>query len=220
MRRNFTLLAFCFLGSSVYAQSDTTYFGRPSISIGIDVFKNVPPLLLGDSYFIQNAVIIEPSLRVNYKPGSAWLIHLGVMKASTNRDLEVENILSKNIKGVYFKAGLEREFERRKSMVVGWNGLLAVANHDGAFQLGGPTFGDYRGNYFGNSAALGAEMYFAYNSSLKAMWNVRTQFRMALAFRVGGTVKPYYYPGVGVTGNMSNLLFSAGGTVQVFRKIR
>lgn len=221
MKRIISLFVFCLLGACVYAQTDTTDFRKPGISIGIDVFKNIPPLLLGDSYFIQNAVIIEPSLRVSHKPGRAWLIHLGVMKASTNKNLEFDNILKQNVKGVYIKAGWEREFQRRKSMVVGWNGLLSMASYDGIFQLAGPTFGDHQGHFLDdNNVAVGAEMYFAHNSSLNGKWNVRSQVRMTLALRSGGTVKPYYYPGVGVTEDMIGVLCSVGATFQVYYKVR
>lgn len=221
MKRTSLLFLFCLTGTFVYSQTEVDDFEKTTVSVGIDVFKNLPPLLLGDSYFIQNAIIIEPSLRINHKAGRAWLIHLGLMKASTNKNLEIENILSPNIRGVYLKAGWEREFEKRKSMVVGWNGMLSLASYDGILQLSGPTFGDYRGSFSdNNNVAVGVEMYFAHNSSLKGKWNLRTQARMTLALRSGGEIKPFYYPGVGVTEDMIGVLCSVGVTFQVFRQIR
>jgi hypothetical protein len=81
MNRIYTILLILFFGKTVYSQT-ITGVEKAEVYIGLDVFKNLPPLLLGKDYFIQNAVIFEPSIRVQ-KPTGCVLFHLGLMKASS-----------------------------------------------------------------------------------------------------------------------------------------
>ena len=216
------LFIFLFTGlcGETSSQVVTMEEAKSGIQIGLDIFKNIPPMVLGRDYFIQDAIIVEPSIRVNYVPERYWLIHLGVMKASTVNNFEREQIAFQEIRGVYIKPGWERNFEQSKSMVVGFNALLSWASFKGRYQFDGPVFGDYQGAFKeNNNFALGAEMYLAYDWHLSGRWMIRSLGRMTLAGRKG-EIRPYYFPGVGYTKDRVGVLFSLGATFQIYYKVR
>lgn len=216
MKRISTLLLIFLWVKIAYSQTVVTGFEKPEVHIGLDVFKNLPPLLLGKDYFIHNAVIFEPSIRVQ-KPTGGNLFHLGLMKASTNNPYQ--ELIFRELKGAYVKFGTERQFQRHKPLVIGWNGMLSYSDFRGTFKLFGTTFGNYEGDFHESNMAIGTEVYWAYNSQIKTRWIVRSLVRISAAIQTGD-LNADYYPGIGATDNNSKVLISVGTTVQIFRRIR
>lgn len=216
MKRISTLLLIFLLGKTVYSQKVVTGFEKPEVHIGLDVLKNLPPLLLGKDYFIHNTIIFEPSVKVQKRNGSN-LFHIGIMKTSTNNPYQ--EMIYRDIKGVYVKIGTERQYQRYKSMVIGWNGMLSFSDFRGTFHMRGTTFGDYEGALHEKSTAVGTEVYWAHNSQIKTRWIVRSLVRVTAAVQTGD-LNAEYYPGIGYTDVNSQILLSLGTTVQIYRRVR
>ncbi|GAB2783795.1 hypothetical protein GCM10027275_29810 [Rhabdobacter roseus] len=227
--RTFGLIPLLLCGLSIHlcagqsTPTPDTVAQRPylhQLSLGLDVFKSVPSVVLGKYYFITNAAIIEPVLRHRTRRGHYNQLLLGYVRGTSIEPSET--IARQQVQGWYLKAGPDWDITRRRGY--GYFGLSAVvagASYRGTFRIPGRTFGDYEGPFRerGN-LAWGGEFTLARNFYLSDRWMLRWLFRGTVLRRTQGELRPHYYPGAGYTLGMYRRLFSYGSTLQLHYRLR
>ena len=191
-------------GQAAFGQNSTR-----NLYIGIDVFKNLPPLING--YFFQKSLIIEPSLWI---PLGYNGLHLNITPGySSIYANPVYKNLEYNNEGVFLKGGVNYLFFDYFSV-----GLLACAsryNEFGRYILEGPYYGGVEFPFNRRRiTVLGLE------SQAMARLPVNKRLFIALTFRTGmhnlkRSLNPdsYYIPGMGVTSRDINI--TAGGSLSL-----
>jgi len=184
--------------------------------IGIDVVKGIPSYVFPEKYFIRKTVVIEPYIRFGtQKPRRSILISAGFAHGSSKVDTS-RSISTHQFQGIYLKMAFEAT-NRQIPLSVGVGPMFSIAGFKGKYQFKGPTFGDYTADFNEKgSLAFGAEAYLAYDVPLNKKLSLRFLIRNAIALRSKDTFAPDYFPGIGYTRDMSQLLFSGGFSTQLF----
>jgi len=186
------------------------------VYVGLDVVKGIPSYVFPEKYFIKKTIMIEPYVRFNrQKPGKSILISAGFANGSSKVDTS-RQINTHQFQGIYFKMA----FEARNSRIPisgGVGPMLSIAGFKGKYKFKGPTFGDYNGSFHEKeNMAFGVEGYVAYDLALSKKLSLRFLIRNAIALRSGDSFAADYFPGIGYTKDMSQLLFSGGFSTQLF----
>jgi len=212
MKALFSFLIVCLVSINASAQK---IYSTP-VYVGIDVVKGIPSYVFPEKYFIRKTLVIEPYVRFNrQKPGKSILISAGFAKGSSKIDPS-RQVSSQQFQGIYFKMAFEAS-NRRIPISGGVGPMFSISGFKSNYQFKGPTFGDYTGSFHEKeSLAFGAEGYVAYDLKLNKKLSLRFLIRNAIAIRPGDMPPPDYYPGIGYTKDMSQLLFSGGFSTQLF----
>jgi hypothetical protein len=205
--------------SRLWAQDEISYRQRGNINIGLDVLQSIPSFVLNEKYFIQKTLIIEPVLMIPGKRSrKSILISPGFTTGSTDRNTK-EFISYQQFRGVYLKLGLETE-NRYAPLSLGFGPVISFASFKGRYRFPGSAFGAYEGNFKdADNIAAGVNGYLTYNIKLSEKWLLRFLVQGTVSLRKG-TIKPFYYPGLGFTKGNASTFFSPGFSAQVFRKVR
>ncbi|GAB2783785.1 hypothetical protein GCM10027275_29790 [Rhabdobacter roseus] len=193
---------------------------RRDASIGLDVFKNIPPLLLGKRYYLQEAFIVEAITRHRTHRGHYAQFLVGYTQGAILERLN--HIARQELHGWYLKGGTEWDITGQRGYgYFGVAGVVASVTNRGTYHFPGRTFGDYVADYDErNNLGFGAELSLTRNFYLSDRWLLRWVFRGTLVFRMAGDVQPYYYPGVGYAPNQYNSILSGGSTLQLHYRLR
>jgi len=212
MKALLSFLIVCTVSMNANAQK---IYSTP-VYIGLDVVKGIPSYVFPEKYFIRKTVIIEPYVRFNrQKPGKSILISAGFAKGSSKVDSS-RQVNSNQFQGIYFKMAFEAS-NRRIPISGGVGPMFSISGFKGKYQFKGPTFGDYTNSFHEKeNLAFGAEGYVAYDLALNKKLSLRFLIRNAIAIRPGDISPPDYFPGIGYTKDMSQLLFSGGFSTQLF----
>jgi len=202
---------------------------KKSIYLGLDVFKNLPPLVVKAGYF-TGALIIEPNVRVQLAQQLFFNGQLGYSRVSN--EVIYKNLTDYANLGYYVKTGLLYSFSNedlsRVGVSVGVNFTVSWFHEDGTAQLNGPVFGNFRQSYSKTLNTLGLEFPFNVPVQLAPFWKLNFQFRANIIL-TRHPILPfpvYYTPGVGINGRpnnevaISNEILTGGFTMQLFYKLR
>lgn len=192
---------------------------KREIHIGLDIFQSIPPFLIGKKYFIQNAIIIEPSIRIEGKrPRKSFVFSPGFTSGSTNKN-SYEFISYEKFQGFYMKMGYETR-NANVPMSIGFGPVISFASFKGRYKFEGPAFGDYEGDFTKEkNVAIGMNGYLTYDLKFSEKMFMRFLLQGTVAFR-NGKINPYYYPGLGRFLGLDKLFFSPGLTAQLYFKVR
>jgi hypothetical protein len=202
--KNSLILGLLIYGQAVFGQDKAR-----NIYLGIDIFKNLPPLVKG--YFFQKSLIIEPSIWIPLEYNG---VHLNITPGySSIYANPVYKNLQYNNEGVFLKGGVNYLLFDYFSL-----GIVACAsryNEFGRYILEGSY---YEGVEFPFNrrqlTVLGLE------SQAMARLPLNKRLFIALIFRSGihnlkRSLNPdsYYIPGMGVTSRDVNI--TAGGSLSL-----
>lgn len=205
---------------------------KKSIYIGLDVFKNLPPLVDKARYF-TGALIIEPNVRVQLAQQLFFNSQLGYSRISN--EVIYNNLTDYVNLGHYVKTGLlysfsneDEEIHSRVGVSIGANFTFSWFREDGTAQIDGPVFGDFRQPYSKTLNTLGLEFPFNIPVQLAPSWKLNFQLRANVIF-TRHPIFPfpvYYTSGVGINGRpnnevaLSKEILTGGFTMQLFYKLR
>lgn len=199
-------LLFCLFlyGQAVFGQNKDR-----NLCIGIDVFKNLPPLVKG--YFFQKSLIVEPSLLIPLG-NKSWYLNISPGYSAIQANPIYKN-LDYNNQGIFLKAGLNYLAGDYLSFGV----LACFSRYDefGSYVLKGPYYGGVVFPFNRRQLnVLGSELQMMYGIP------VHKQVYIALISRGGihnlnRGLSPdsYFIPGMGVTSRDFNI--TAGLSVNV-----
>jgi hypothetical protein len=207
---------------------------KKSIYIGLDVFKNLPPLFYkGGDITGTGALIIEPNVRIQLKGKLYFNGQLGYSRV-TNEHI-FNNLTDYVNQGYYVKSGLiyafsneDEEGHSRLGFSVGASLTASWFREDGTAELKGPVFGDFRQSYSKILSTIGLEIPLNIPVRLAQRWKLNFQFRgnVILTRHPILPFPVYYTPGVGINGrpnnevSISNEVLTGGFTVQLFYQLR
>ncbi len=187
--------------------------------VGIDIFKSLPSFVIGEKYFTQNTIVVEPSLKIEgTSPQKFLLFSFGFVSGSTNKN--IWNLIDyEHFQGFYFKTGFETR-NKRVPLSIGFGPIMSVTTFKGNYKFMGPTFGDYQGSFSEATFAIGLHGYLAYDFTTGKNSLIRVSGQISTTL-INGDIDPYYYPGLGFSGKIGSILLSTGGlTAQFFYKVR
>lgn len=205
---------------------------KKSVYIGLDVFKNLPPLVDKAGYF-TGALIIEPNVRVQLTQQLFFNGQLGYSRVSN--EVIYKNLTDYVNLGCYVKTGLLYSFSNedeaihsRVGVSMGVNFTFSRFREEGTAQINGPVFGDFRQSYSKTLNTLGLEFPFNIPVQLAPSWKVNFQLRANVILTRHSTLPfpVYYTPGAGINGrphnevSLLNEILKGGFTVQLFYKLR
>jgi hypothetical protein len=232
-RRCFLFILGCMFSLSVVAQNlrsdstanDSTRIPPPKeFSVGIDVFRNIPFLLLGNRAGLimggelHNRLIFEGTFRKKLNSDRSWIGLLGYASGEIYYKNEVQE--RNQFWGWYGKGGKEWAVFRGNHTKIGLLGIVTYARYRTDLRFKGPTFGDYTETREIVNAGLGGEPYFAYDFFLNSRWMLRWITRVSFQQRLTGEGYTPYYPGIGNVPANYNLIVSGGTTLQFHYRFR
>lgn len=200
---------------------------KNTTTIGIDVFKNIPFLLLSGVPLLWD----RPSARVHTR-GTVELVFrngnerkgyrtgmVGYARAVVDDPKGIER--HQDITGWYGKGGYEWASGGRKARsMFGIRGIATYCRYTTDLRFKGPTFGDYEGSNIINNVGLGFEPYYALDLPLGARGMIRWETRWSHHFRIIGRGFTPYYPGVGLSLGFYNYVVSGGTTLQLHYRLQ
>ncbi|QHT67069.1 hypothetical protein GXP67_10625 [Rhodocytophaga rosea] len=191
-------------GQAAFGQNSTR-----NVYIGIDIFKNLPPLVKG--YFFQKSLIIEPSVWIPLGYGG-WHLNFTPGYSSIYANPVYKN-LEYNNEGIFLKGGVNYLFMDYFSF-----GIVACASRYsefGRYILEGPYYGGKEFPFQRRQVrVLGLE------TQAIIKFPLSKRFFLAFIARSGihnldRALSPesYYIPGMGVTSRDINI--TAGGSISL-----
>lgn len=192
---------------------------RKEFSIGIDLLKNIPFLLLGDwpglitEGGLRDKLVFELSFRKKLDKYHNWVGLLGYAQGDIqyNRGFRERS----QFFGLYGKGGKEYSVFSENHGNVGLLAIITYGRYHTDLRYKSPTFGDYTETREIVNVGIGAEPYFAYDFFPDSRWVLRWITRLSFHYRFGGEGSTPYYPGIGNIVGGYNLIFSGGTTLQL-----
>lgn len=200
-----------------FSQDDTA--SPKEFSIGIDLFKNVPFLLLGDwpglitEGGISDKVVFELAFRKKLDKYHHWVGLLGYAQGSIQYNSGARE--RSQFFGWYGKGGKESAVFSGNHAKIGLLAIVTYGHYRTDLRYKSPTFGDYTESREIVNAGIGGEPYFAYDFFSDSRWVFRWISRISFHYRFGGEGSTPYYPGIGNIVGGYNLIFSGGTTLQL-----
>jgi hypothetical protein len=207
---------------------------KRSVHVGLDVFKNLPPLFDKAGYY-SSGFIFEPNVRIEL----ANRLHFNgqVGYSSISKDRIYRNLSDYTNQGYYLKMGLlfifsdeDEEYHSPFGFSAGLSLTFSHFREAGTVTLWGPTYGNLQQTFTKtdlNTTSL--EVPFNVPLRLAARWklNFQTRLNFPLINHLATPFPVYYTPGVGVNSRsddspseISREKLTGGFTVQLFYKLR
>lgn len=219
-----------FWAGSVVGQTivvDTTSQLAPKISqvgkysIGVDIFKNIPYLLIGNQLprplyratTMENQGIFEITARKQASAYQYMTVLVGFARSEIKYAEKVET--KDRVLGWYGKVGKEWVVGKSGRSTIGLSGMGTYCIYQTDYRFEGPVFGDYLGTGRTRNVGLGLETYFGYDILLSTQFMLRWITRLSFHHRLAGVGDTPYYPGVGIVFDSYDPIASFGTTFQL-----
>ncbi|MES2733037.1 MAG: hypothetical protein V4714_14910 [Bacteroidota bacterium] len=230
MYRFFVLIPLLIIGLEGRSQET-----KHRIYVGLDIFKNIPPLVDKQGYF-PSTLIIEPIVRVELAKRLFLNVQAGYSKIG--KEVIYTNLTHYRNEGGYLKTGVlyavtDEDIPGRKRFGISLGLCLTFAHFDesGIAQLKGAFFGDLHKNYSHKGLnVVGVEVPCNLQLRLAHRWKLNFQPRINLLYTLGKKTfldfPVYYTPGAGNNQMENELLkvpttdITGGCTMQLFYRLR
>lgn len=190
-------------------------------SIGLDIFKNIPYLLIGNQLprplyratTMENQGIVEIMARKQTSANQYLTVLVGFARSEIEYTEKVET--RDRVSGWYGKVGKEWVMGKADRSSIGLSGMATYCTYQTDYRFEGPVFGDYLGTGFTRNVGVGIESYLGYDIPLSPRFLLRWITRLSLHHRLAGVGDTPYYPGVGIVFDSYDPIVSFGTTLQL-----